>query len=432
MNTFAQSVIHFCSQLNNRQTAVLLVGSLLCFNMVNAQWSKVTAIDSLGGSQIVFVDSLRGYIATYGMVLATTDGGTNWNQKKVEPHSLLSVSAVGKNDVWASSAGMVFFSHNGGDTWDSVSVADTSYDFNTLQFVDSLHGWILGSIQFFAGEGQQAIFHSIDGGRTWKEQYWVSTPYFPYLKKGFFLDSLHGWAAQQYAVLKTSDGGETWGGAFVTGDYMQSVFFIDSLKGWSIGVEMIAKTYDGGLTWTTVFHQQPYVGEYSSVFFADSSNGWVCDDAGGIIQTSDGGYTWNTQRPSAMGSYSLSSIFFTNKNNGWAVGGNILHTTNGGVTSVHPVNGTPSTFALSQNFPNPFNPTTAIHYQLAVGSFVTLKVYDILGREAVTLVNAQESSGTHSVIWNASSFPSGAYFYRLRTVSTNGQLEDTKQMMLVK
>jgi hypothetical protein len=76
-------------------------------------------------------------------------------------------------------------------------------------------------------------------------------------------------------------------------------------------------------------------------------------------------------------------------------------------------------FVLSQNFPNPFNPTTTISYQLPVNSHVTLKVFDILGREVATLVNEQRSAGSYSVQWNASRFSSGVYLVRMEAHPTD-------------
>jgi hypothetical protein len=85
-------------------------------------------------------------------------------------------------------------------------------------------------------------------------------------------------------------------------------------------------------------------------------------------------------------------------------------------------------FALDQNFPNPFNPATEISYQLSAFSRVTLKVYDLLGREVASLVNDKKVPGKYSAIWNASGMPSGVYFYRLQT----GTYTETKKMLLLK
>ncbi len=89
---------------------------------------------------------------------------------------------------------------------------------------------------------------------------------------------------------------------------------------------------------------------------------------------------------------------------------------------------TPLSFALEQNYPNPFNPTTIINYQLPMTNDVTLKVYDVLGREVATLVNEQKSPGTYTVNFDGSRFASGVYFYRLRA----GSFVSTKRMVLLK
>ena len=89
---------------------------------------------------------------------------------------------------------------------------------------------------------------------------------------------------------------------------------------------------------------------------------------------------------------------------------------------------TPVRFSLSQNYPNPFNPATKINYQLAVSSMVTLKVYDILGREVARLVHGRQNAGEYTVTFNAGSLSSGVYFYRL----TAGGFAATKKLMLIK
>ena len=87
-----------------------------------------------------------------------------------------------------------------------------------------------------------------------------------------------------------------------------------------------------------------------------------------------------------------------------------------------------NSFKLFQNYPNPFNPSTDIKYQLQSSTFVTLKVYDILGREVNTLVSKYQNAGNYSVEFNASNLPSGAYFYRLDA----GKYHDIKKLLLLK
>ena len=88
----------------------------------------------------------------------------------------------------------------------------------------------------------------------------------------------------------------------------------------------------------------------------------------------------------------------------------------------------PSNFSLSQNYPNPFNPSTRISYSIAGLSKVSLKVYDILGREIITLVNEEKPAGKYEVNLNASSLASGVYFYQLKA----GDFVQSKKMILVK
>ena len=92
-----------------------------------------------------------------------------------------------------------------------------------------------------------------------------------------------------------------------------------------------------------------------------------------------------------------------------------------------PIELRPASFGLGQNYPNPFNPSTVIEYKMPQESFVTLRVYDMMGREIAVLVEGKQSAGTHQVEWNAGSAPSGVYFYRL----TAGSFTETKKLVLV-
>jgi hypothetical protein len=90
--------------------------------------------------------------------------------------------------------------------------------------------------------------------------------------------------------------------------------------------------------------------------------------------------------------------------------------------------GIPSKFSLEQNYPNPFNPTTKINYQLANNGFVSIKIYNIIGKEIAQLVNGVQQAGYYAVNFNAAALPSGTYFYKL----TTDKFSEVKKMVLVK
>jgi hypothetical protein len=119
---------------------------------------------------------------------------------------------------------------------------------------------------------------------------------------------------------------------------------------------------------------------------------------------------------------------------GWTVGdnGTILKTTMGGnITEILNFNlNTPSNFVLNQNYPNPFNPVTNLGFGISELGFVTLKVYDVLGKEVAVLVNERLAPGSYNYQFSTDNnqLSSGVYFYRLET----GDFVETKRMILLK
>ena len=88
----------------------------------------------------------------------------------------------------------------------------------------------------------------------------------------------------------------------------------------------------------------------------------------------------------------------------------------------------PTEYVLHPAFPNPFNPVTTISYGLPFETHITLNVYDVEGRRITTLTEGIRTAGTHTVEWNASSYPSGVYFVKLDA----GQFTQTQKLILVK
>jgi hypothetical protein len=176
---------------------------------------------------------------------------------------------------------------------------------------------------------------------------------------------------------------------------------------------------------------------WESVQFIDANHGWVVGrstsrDNSPIFTTTDGGEHWTLQESKT--SQSLHTVCFVDAKTGWVVGGSgiILKTSMGGATSVKELNHANSTIpdrmTLSQNYPNPFNPSTTIRFGLAQQGFVTLSIFDLLGREIETLVSGVRSTGEYEVTWTAKDLPSGIYLVRLEA----GASVQTKKLILQK
>ncbi len=99
-----------------------------------------------------------------------------------------------------------------------------------------------------------------------------------------------------------------------------------------------------------------------------------------------------------------------------------------GIIEINNVTSQAIIYKLYQNYPNPFNPTTRINFSIPKQGFVSIKIYDVMGKEVMTLVNEQKSPGSYEVDFNGSKFSSGVYFYRIDA----GEFRDLRRMVLIK
>ena len=165
------------------------------------------------------------------------------------------------------------------------------------------------------------------------------------------------------------------------------------------------------------------------VFSDDQKNLWFCTDGGGIVKYD--GSTWQniTTFNSGLGSNAVRTMYIDKNGNYWIGSFSGLSYYNLNVVGVEQdYLKIPGNFELCQNYPNPFNPATTIKYQLPASGNVTLKVFDVLGREVVTLVNEFQMAGSYIKTLNATSLSSGIYFYRLQT----DKYSESKKMILMK
>ncbi|HSR18609.1 MAG TPA: T9SS type A sorting domain-containing protein, partial [Ignavibacteriaceae bacterium] len=224
----------------------------------------------------------------------------------------------------------------------------------------------------------------------------------------------------------TTNGGINWvsQSAGPNTDFLYSVHFINSQVGMAVGLFTTAiRTTDGGSTWTNFYPVNRSL-HFNCVFLIDSTNAFIAG-YGDLLKTTNSGVSWTDE----IIENPLTSIFFSDQLHGTAVGlnGTILHTDNGGVTEVNQEKINYMTYELKQNYPNPFNPSTTISFSLPQSQKVELKVFDILGNEVAVLLNEFKSAGEHKIEFDASNLSSGIYFCRL----TAGALVQTKKMVLL-
>ena len=384
-------------------TAIIVVDSTL-FKTEDAgnTWEKVT-YPSIGNGEcadISIIDKDHFWIATYnGGILATTDGGINWAVQfydtaktrfmdYVKMFDLNNGIAIG--DAVGNNPFLFLTTSNGGKNWDSVK------------------------------------YNDYQGGRS--ESLWRSIS-FVSPSIGYFNMSL---GEPPYQLLKTIDGGKSWQNTNYRYDGQLIRFYNDSL---GLVVNMLSnRTTDGGNSWETInlpskdFPFYPSDIEFvplhpSELWFVDLVN---------LYFSPDTGRTW-VQQKIYNANLNGSEIVFTDSTHGWLLcdSGNVFYTSNNGgiITAVSPIeNTTPSEYLLKQNYPNPFNPSTTISFSIPKTNFVTIKVYDVLGREVATLVNEEKSPGNYSVNFNASNLPSGVYFYRIQA----GSYSVVKKMLMIK
>jgi len=386
---------------------------------------------------ISFSDELHGTaVGTYGAnntILRTNDGGLHWYPQDSNVNAgLLSVTFTDRYNGTAVGDyfdAIILRTSNGGISWNTQYFSETE-ELYGVSFIDSCIGTAVG----YPGK----ILRTTDAGLNWQVQSSGTTAR---LKSVTLIDAENGFVVGDGGViLKTTNGGLTWTTVWVAQKDLNCVSFQSGDVGIAVGDDgLIVKTTNNGETWTS--QQSGVIYDLYSVAFSNSENvtvvGGDVDVNGYVLRTTNGGDNWSIQ---VFTTYSLLGVCIINDSVGYICGsgGTILKTLNGGIVTeggeIKNVNlATVENFSLSQNYPNPFNPVTKIKFEIPDqvrhdNALVTLKVYDILGREIATLVNEEKPAGEYEVEFNAANLPSGIYFYQLRA----GQFTETKKMILLK
>jgi hypothetical protein len=225
--------------------------------------------------------------------------------------------------------------------------------------------------------------------------------------------------------MTTSDGGITWHDKYCPiQEDLWAIYAVDSQTIFaSTSSGNIVRSSDRGNTWDVVYNGHN-VGQIQNFFFVNKKIGYGADGNGEIRFTEDSGKSWITQNSTV--STWLNSIFFVDSLTGWASGekGVILHTLNGGMSSVRQFLPTPTRTSVS---PEPFAQKTIITYSLPEPSKATIRIYDVTGRELQVLESPGiQEAGKHTIEFDASAYSSGAFYYRLEAQGVYGAGKMTK------
>ena len=386
-------------------------------------------------------------------LLRTTNGGQNWVQ--IGNYYMVNFEQIDSNTLYTvgsrGSTALLYRTFNRGLTWDSVAIS-SSNAYKSISFLNKDTGWVSG------WDGNWDVtWKTTDGGLTMQEVAtfgWGKVFFLKYKINGEY----YGWVSHYNSMYKTTNSGVNWFLVGPAGNLTQ-LNMIDTNTGWaSNGSVNILKTTNGGLNWVNIPMPSGNLISYRAVDrFSIVSKNIVYATGGervfpnihvfGIIWvTTDGGQTWGFQQPDTSfrtGSYS--AIYFLDSLRGWA-GSNdnanikIISTTNGGgpITKIKIENiAIPKQYELKQNYPNPFNPVTNIEFSIMKTSFVTLKVFDVTGREVYKIYNnGLLNSGTYKITLNLSkdNLSSGVYFYKIEVndIRSNNIFFETKKMIYTK
>ena len=385
-------------------------------NLPNNASPTIVKVNPLN-PDIVYVGCGDFYTTNFGLY-KSLNGGNNW--KQVLPDSTLPVTAVyiPENDtgrILLGCPGTVWQSTNSGSTWEVLLSFTGSSSLNETSVVkiSQTHPATIAVGTIANDQSICGFFITTDSGYYWERRINGLAEGLPYT--AITAIAIHPindniiFLGNSASLYKTTNQGKTW----------NMCGFPDILN-------------------SGVVNDIQFAPDNPKVVFVAVRG--VGTGEGGFYISDDDGETWNEINfpNTSYKSSTFINISYFNNNYRIYVGtlsfglfmGEIPR-----ITSVNRNKSTPIFTTLSQNYPNPFNPATVIKYHVGINSFITIKVYDLLGRVVKTLVNENQNAGNHFVTFNGIGLSNGVYFYRMQAVPADGQtgiFVSTKKFILLK
>lgn len=407
-----------------------------CFSFtysVNTQWVEqtsglTTSLNSVSGVN----DNIAWVCGNAGRVLRTNNGGVSWINATgtgipgtLDLYNIFALDSTTALTTGSGATAFVYRTTNGGLTW--VQVFSQAGGFlNAIWMVSPTNGVMMGD----PVGGRWSLWRTTNGGVNWDStgMYLQQAGSEAGWNNSLYVTSTNIWFGTNNSRVYYSPLGGltgTWTVQSTTQASTYAMWFNTVTSGMTGGTQLLM-TNNSGVNWSSV--TSPGTGNVSGITGSATAY-WVVRQAGSIYRTTDNGTTFSTDYTAPAGTFThIQKAAIGSRM--WAV------RNNGGIASslstvgIEPVSSElPTSYALTQNYPNPFNPATTFNFSLPSSAVVSIKIYDIAGREVDIIANSVTmSAGTYSVNYSAERLSSGIYFYRI----TANEYNETKKMVLTK
>ncbi len=396
----------------------------------------------LDGNNAIVVGGVTGAPKVY----KTTNGGVNFVNITanitgpelyagcmMDANTLMVGDGAGNAKLWRST--------DGGVSWTTVlTTGGAGGFFNGIVKANLTPGFVVAQSDGPTGSGPSCVMYiSTNSGANWTASLQTGVGFtIGSLPAVFCIDNqfFGNGASTAPRLAVTTNGGTTWTGypISVTGTFTSGLAFnnnkLNGLGISSASYPNISRTTNGGVNWTTSSTGGTGASTLNVLRWVPGTDICFLATSLGIMRTTNNGTSFTSMTTSSItGFFDISVQNNGGVINGFAVAGDGSVVKHSSPVAIDPSNTTtPSTFALEQNYPNPFNPSTTIKYSVPVSGNVSIKVYNSIGVEVMTVVNKNHVAGNYVENVDLSGLSSGIYFYTL----SSGDFKDTKKMMLVK
>lgn len=381
------------------------------FNSSNAQWVSTGIVTGATFTSLVYsgTNLVAGDAGLKG-IYVSADNGNTWTYKGLNNQYVRCLASSGALVLAGTYNAGVFKSTDYGATW-----AQTAQNYGVVGSI------AISGTNVYAGIGN-TVFYSVNSGQTWSQSTLVG---YAILSLLVYNGTVYA-GSDSYGIFTSNNGGST---------FTQSSF--NNKTVWSftqMGTNIYAGTTTGvyissnnGSSWS----QSTPTSAYTIYSFANNGSSLFAGTYNdGVYLSLNGGSTWFNKNQGMPVSSVFNALVIANGYVFGAVNANTIkrRLLSEAISVQNISSNVPADYYLGQNYPNPFNPGTVVRFQLADVNNVSLKVYDVQGREVQTIVNEKLQPGTYEARIDGSELPSGTYYYKMEA----GNYSETKKMILIK